>query len=59
VVQVGAVVSEALVSPFTKPLNEGMIVGTASPWFTVALDAVMVSCVFLTLSETVAGAGVL
>jgi len=58
-VQVGAVVSEETVSPFSKPLYDGVIVGTASPGFTVVLEAVMVSCAFLTLSETVAAAGVL
>jgi hypothetical protein len=39
--QVGAVVSDATVSPFTKPLYDAVIAGTAAPYTLLGLDAVM------------------
>jgi hypothetical protein len=50
VVQVGAVVSEAAVSPLTNPLYEGVIAGTAAPYTLLGEDAVIVSGAVVTVA---------
>jgi len=49
VVQAGAAVSDETPSPFTNPAKVGVIAGTADPYGTVALDAVMVRVAGLTM----------
>ncbi|MFZ1995092.1 MAG: hypothetical protein WAU75_13340 [Solirubrobacteraceae bacterium] len=44
VVHVGAIGSEAGVSPFTNPAYEGVIAGTGHPKDVDRLDAVIVRC---------------
>jgi hypothetical protein len=50
VVQVGAVVKDAAVSPLTKPLYDGVIAGTAAPYTLLGDEAVMVSAALATVT---------
>jgi hypothetical protein len=49
--QVGGVVSEAAVSPFTKPPYEAVIAGAAAPYTLLGLDAVIVSAAVVTATD--------